>query len=74
MRVFVCAWVCVCMLVFAVHRGQSRPFDTVNKVHAEILKLRVYIATVSFSLKTVNTTGPEGIRPHNEVTDRWLSH
>ena len=25
-------------------------------------------------LKTVNTTGPEGIRPHSEVTDRWLSH
>ena len=26
------------------------------------------------TLKTVNTTGPEGIRPHSEVTDRWLSH
>ena len=25
-------------------------------------------------LKTVNTTGPVGIRPHSEVTDRWLSH
>ena len=25
-------------------------------------------------LKTVNTTGPEGIRPHSEVTDGWLSH
>ena len=26
------------------------------------------------TLKTVNTTGREGIRPHSEVTDRWLSH
>ena len=26
------------------------------------------------SLKIVNTTGPEGIRPHSEVTDRWLSY
>ena len=25
-------------------------------------------------LKTVNTTGPEGIKLHSEVTDRWLSH
>ena len=63
------------LLDFIAIRVKLSSYGNLNSIltSSKLLKKALYMPQ-NIHLKTVNTTGPEGIRRHSEVTNRWLSH